>query len=272
LANQPEPNGHHDPGRPEAVYGLAEVVRVNGESSLEVAAAAAGYWERRDRQLSASHAVHDTIREMILSGVLAPGTRLGEEDFAKYFAVSRTPVREALLRLQTERLVGRSQGRSLMVASVTTDEILEIYVVRQAVDGLAARLAAESARGQDVATLRWLNQRLSEAAAAGDPEMMVVINLQFHEAVCQAGRNDFLLSLMVTVHDRARRFPGTTFSRVGRPAAAVAEHEAMILAIEERRIDDAERLARQHMANAMEVRIQLLRNEATSVSAATVSD
>lgn len=232
------------------------------ENETDVREVVAALWDRRDRHLGAADAVHATIRKLIVSGLLAPGTRLGEEDFAKHFAVSRTPVREAFLRLSAERLVERNSGRSLVVAGVTTDEILEIYVVRQAVDGLAARLAAETARPQDVATLRWINDRLREAAAAGDLRTMATVNLQFHEAVCKAGRNSFLLELMQMVHDRARRFPGTTFSQPGRPDSAIREHEAMIEAIEGRRADDAEQLAGEHMARAMEVRIRLLRDRA----------
>ena len=229
------------------------------EDSADVLDEIAAQWDRRDRHVGAAHAVHDTVRRLIVSGVLKPGTRLGEEDYARQFSVSRTPVREAFLRLETEHLAERNAGRSLVVAGVTSDEILEIYVVRVAVDGLAARLAAESARPQDVATLRWLNGQLRDAAATADPMHMASINLQFHEAVCKAGRNSFLLDLMTTVHDRVRRFRGTTFSHPNRPDEAIDEHERLIDAIEARNADLAEQLARTHMTNAMEIRIRLLR-------------
>ena len=222
--------------------------------------AVAEQWDRRDRQVGAAHAVHDTVRRLIVSGALAPGTRLGEEDFARQFAISRTPVREAFLRLEAERLAERNAGRSLVVAGVSTDEILEIYVVRTAVDGLAARLAAETARPQDISTLRWLNDQLRDAVD-GDPGEMAVLNLQFHEAIAKAGRNAFLADLMDMVHDRVRRFRGTTFSESGRPLRAVEEHDAIIAAIEERDPGRAEAEARRHMTNAMEIRIGLLRGQ-----------
>jgi DNA-binding GntR family transcriptional regulator len=220
--------------------------------------AVAEQWDRRDRHVGAANAVHDTVRRLIVSGVLTPGTRLGEEDFARQFAISRTPVREAFLRLEAERLAERNAGRSLVVAGVTPDEILEIYVVRTAVDGLAARLAADTARPQDVANLRWLNGQLRKASD-GDPAEMATLNLQFHEAIAKAGRNEFLVDLMAMVHDRVRRFGGTTFAHPGRPDGAVAEHEAIIDAIEARDPVRAEAEARRHMTNAMEVRIRLLR-------------
>jgi DNA-binding GntR family transcriptional regulator len=211
--------------------------------------------------LGASQHIHRTIRDAVIRGELAPGTRLGEDDVARRFAVSRTPVREAFLRLEAERLVQRV-GRGLVVASVTPEEILEIYAVRQVVDGLAARLAAEAARPQDIEQLRWLNGRVREAATAQDADAMSALNLDWHEAVCAAGRNSFLLELMEMVHDRVRRFPGTTFSVGSRPAKAIAEHEAIIDAIERRDAGEAERLARLHMQHAMAVRIQLLRDAA----------
>jgi DNA-binding GntR family transcriptional regulator len=251
-------------------YGPCEGRRLilAAEEDTVVLEAIAAYWDRRDRHVGAANAVHDTVRRLIVSGVLAPGTRLGEEDYARHFSVSRTPVREAFLRLEAERLAERSGGRSLVVAGVTPDEILEIYVVRVAVDGLAARLAAETARPQDIANLRWINDQLREASVAGDAPRMATINLQFHEEVCKSGRNTFLLDLMITVHDRARRFPGTTFSDGSRPAEAIAEHERMIDAIERREADEAERLARLHMTNAMETRIRLLRTAEDPAGAA----
>lgn len=212
--------------------------------------------------LGASQTIYQAIRVAVIHGELGPGTRLGEDDIARRFAVSRTPVREAFLRLEAERLVQRV-GRGLVVASVTSDEILEIYAVRQVVDGLAARLAADAARPQDIEQLRWLNGRVAEAAEAKDAKAMSALNLDWHEAVCAAGRNAFLLELMEMVHDRVRRFPGSTFSVGNRPEMAIAEHGHITDAIERRDGVEAERLAREHMRNAMEVRIRLLRDRAS---------
>lgn len=216
-------------------------------------------WEHRDQHLGAADAVYETVRSAIVSGTLRPGTRVGEDDYARHFAVSRTPVREAFLRLLAERLLERHSGRSLVVSSVSADEVLEVYAVRVVIDGLAARLAAEAARPQDIASLRWLNDRFREAAIAGDAPTMAITNRQFHESMCRAGRNDFLLEMMVTVHDRIGRFPGTTFLRPGRPESAIREHDEIIAAIAARKPDNAERLARAHMTAAMQVRIEQVR-------------
>lgn len=215
-------------------------------------------WAERDGSSSAAESVHRTIREAILSGILPPGSRLREEDLARRFAVSRTPVREAILRLEGERLAVPAPRRGLVVAAVEREEILEVYVVRSAVDGLASRLAAQSAGQADTSTLTWLNMRLAEAGSAQRWDEMARLNLEFHEAVCRAGHNSVLLELMRMIHDRVRRFPGTTFAIAERAAEAVEEHKQIIDAIMARNADEAEAAARGHMTKAMETRIVML--------------
>lgn len=215
-------------------------------------------WARTDRGAAASDRVHFALRQAIVSGVLPSGTRLAEEELAGQFEVSRTPVREAVLRLEAEGLAERSRRRGLVVAHVSEDEILELYVVRLGIDGLAARLAADGARPADVANLRWHNEQLKRVAATGDAATMAQVNLEFHEAMCRAGHNEVLFELMSSIHDRVRRFPGTVFSEPPRALEAVHEHDEIIAAIEDRNPDLAEKLARTHMENAMAVRRRLL--------------
>ena len=233
-----------------------------GEEPTASAAILDGLWERRDQDAAVSDAVYRTIREAILLGTLPTGARLGEEDLARRFNVSRTPVREAVLRLEAERLAERNSRRGLVVAGITSDEILEVYAVRQALDGLAARLAAESGRPSDIAQLRWLNDELRTVVGSGSLPEQQRINLAFHEAMYKAGHNAFLLELIRTAHDRVRRFPGTTLSQAGRPEAVVAEHDEIIGAIERRDGGQAEEIARRHMGQAMEIRIQQNREQA----------
>lgn len=217
-----------------------------------------GLWKDRVGTAAVSDAVYATIREAIVTGVLAPGSRLAEEDLAGQFAVSRTPVREAVLRLEAERLATRAPRRGLIVARVTTEEILDVYVVRQTIDGLAARLAAESARPADLIALGAISDRFAAAASAEDAQSMATINLELHEAICRIGRNELLLFFLQQIHDRVRRFPGTTFVHPGRPRSAVEEHREVLEAIRSRDADQAEALARRHMAAAMTARIALL--------------
>lgn len=208
--------------------------------------------------VAVSDGVHRTLREAIIRGYLAPGTRLAEEDLARRFEVSRTPVREALLRLETEQLAERVSRRGLVVATITLDEILDLYVARQAIDTQAARLAATHASPPGVAELRWQNDRIRTAAMAGDFGRMADLNIEFHESLCRVGRSPLLLSFMRQVHDGVRRYPGTTFSWPGRALEAVAEHDALVDSIERHEADTAGRIALDHMERARAIRLRMI--------------
>jgi DNA-binding GntR family transcriptional regulator len=215
---------------------------------------------------AAADAVYDALREAIVGKRLLPGDRLAEEQLARQFGVSRTPVREALLRLETERFAARVARRGLVVRPVPEREVLEVYAVRAALDGLAASLAAEQATPPDRARLRWINEQIADAAGEADFAKMAELNIELHEALCEAAHNDMLLHFMRQIHDWVRRFgeSDTTFSRPGRAPEAIAEHEGMIDAIEVGDAEGAGRLAREHMNRAREARIAMLRERTTN--------
>jgi DNA-binding GntR family transcriptional regulator len=209
--------------------------------------------------MPAADGVYVALREAIVAGRLQPGDRLGEVELARHFGVSRTPVRQAIFRLETEHFAERLAQGGLAVRGITEPEVLEIYTVRATLDGLAASLAARSALPADHARLRWLNDRLREAHTRQDFSVLAELNIQFHEALCEAAHNDILLHFTRQLHDRVRRFGPTTFSVPGRAAAALAEHVALIDAIESGTPETAEQRAREHMQAAREVRLALLR-------------
>src|ERR1700716_1355336 len=117
-------------------------------------------WVSYAADVGASDAVYATLRDAIIEGVIEPQERLSEELLAQRFAVSRTPIREALLRLEAEQLVSRNARRGFIVRKITVAEVFEIYAVREVLDGLAARLAAVQASPPDIARLRWINEQL----------------------------------------------------------------------------------------------------------------
>jgi DNA-binding GntR family transcriptional regulator len=213
--------------------------------------------ERRKRP--GADAVYATLRDAIVSGQLRPGDRLAEVQLARQFEVSRTPVREAIFRLEAEHFAERHARRGLIVRGIPEQEVLEVYAVRTWLDGLAARVAAEHAQPADHARLRWLNARLAEAIAEANLVTAAELNIQFHEAIGEAARNSMLLHFMRQLHDWVRRFGGTTFSVPERAAQALAEHVGIIDAIEQMNPDVAEQGARAHMTHAHEVRLAMLR-------------
>jgi DNA-binding GntR family transcriptional regulator len=217
-------------------------------------------WHEAKDEAIAGEAMYITLREAILSGVLLPGERLGEEYLAKLFERSRTPVREAILRLEIERLAERSAGRGFVVGRITRDEVLEVYAVRGALDALAARLAAHGILPAELDQLRWLNGQLREAAAERDYARMLDLNMEFHEAVCRASRNALLLQFVRQIHDWVRRFPQSTFAYKGRAEAANDEHDQLIAALAKGDSERAEGLARAHMERAQQVRVTMLQD------------
>src|SRR5918911_5450277 len=109
---------------------------------------------------AAADAAYTTLREAILSGHLRPGDRLAEEQLAREFGVSRTPIREAIFRLEAEHFAIRLVRRGLVVRTIPEEQVLEVYTVRASLDQLAARLAAEHATAPDRSRLHWLNGQI----------------------------------------------------------------------------------------------------------------
>lgn len=227
-------------------------------SDVPVEERLADLWRAQARSAATSESAYKALREAILQQVLVPGARLAEEEVARNFGISRTPIREAILRLEAEGLAERVSGRTALVTEIRPQEIVEIYEVRSAIDGLAAELAAARIAPPALSSLEWTNEEMRAAGGSGDFTRMAALNLQFHEELAKASGNGFLLRQLVAVHDRVRRFPGTTFAHGTRWQSAVSEHEEILGAL---RAQDAARagdLARAHMNAARDVRIALL--------------
>jgi DNA-binding GntR family transcriptional regulator len=222
----------------------------------------AEFWKRYRDYHNAADAVHMTLREAILHGVLPAGQPLGEIQLADVFGRSRTPVREAILKLESEGLAERFPRRGLVVAHITREEVLEVYAVREMLDGLSARLAALGILPTELDRLVWLNDRLRTAAERGDAKAMTELNIEFHAAICQVSRNSLLQEFMRRIHEWVRRFEDTTMSFPGRGLEAVAEHETLIEAIRARDPEAAERIARDHMHRARQIRISMIQSAA----------
>ena len=219
-------------------------------------------WQAHAGTGAVADVAYVTLRQAVLAGHLRPGDRLGEEQLAREFGISRTPIREAIFRLEAEHFATRIDRRGLVVRSISEDQVLEVYSVRAALDQLAASLAAEHATVPDRAGLHWLNEKLKVAAELGQHAHMAELNIQFHEALCEAAHNAMLLHFVREIHNWVRRFPETTFSWPGRATSALAEHRAIIDAVDRGDAEEAGRVAAEHMSRAREVRIAMIRGSA----------
>lgn len=190
------------------------------------------------------------LRQLIISGRFAAGEKLIEQDLAEQFKVSRTPVREAIRKLEIEGLVRYQARRGVIVTGFSQDDIDEIYATREVLEGLAARLAAEHANEQDVASLRQLLAQMSEAFASGDHKRAAQIHTRFDDLLYQIGRNRRLVGILTQFSQYVEHGKLVSLTRQGRAEEIRAEHAAMVEAIAARDPDAAERAARMHVANA----------------------
>jgi DNA-binding GntR family transcriptional regulator len=196
---------------------------------------------------------HAMIIDAIDRGVYRPGDRLVESELAERFGMSRTPVREALQRLETQALVTRD-GRSLIVASLDHDQIAELYTVRTELEALAARLAAQHAAREEIAVLRAMVEE--DRALLGDPSALSRANRRFHAQLHRASHNRYLVQQLGMVHRTMALMATTSLSADGRGETALDEHAAIVDAIAARDGDRAATALRQHLSVAFEVRLR----------------
>ena len=194
------------------------------------------------------------ILESIEAGTYKPGDRLVESELADAMGVSRTPVREALQRLETQGMLSRD-GRSLIVASLDHNQLAELYMVRAELEGLAARLAARHATDEEI---RVLGDMVAEDHALKDnPTALARANRRFHKQVHLASHNRYLVAQLELVHRSMALLASTSLAVEGRGETALAEHAAIVEAIAQGDGDAAYSALRQHISKAFETRLRL---------------
>ena len=202
------------------------------------------------------------VLDAIDVGIYKPGDRLVESELAERFGVSRTPIREALQRLETQSLLTRD-GRSLIVASLDHNQLAELYVVRTELEGLAARLAAKHATPEEV---RVLQEMLAEdQALLDDPAALARANRRFHKQIHLASHNRYLVQQLDLVHRSMALLATTSLAVDGRGEKALEEHAVIVDAIGRGDGDAAYQALKDHISRAFETR---LRSDATADAAA----
>lgn len=210
------------------------------------------------RSTSRSEHVYASVRAGILSGDLEPGEPVGEEALAEYFEVSRTPVREALLRLQAEGLVESGGLRGgLLVTEVTLQEALETYVVREALEGLVARLVAVHATAAELEQLELVHEAMRRAL--DDATAAARLLDEFHDLMYRACRNRLLQESARHLRDTLGRFRIATMASLERRQEHLAGQYELLSALKGRDADTAETLARQDLQRGRAVGLEMLR-------------
>lgn len=196
---------------------------------------------------------YSMILEAIDEGTYRPGDRLVESELADRFGVSRTPIREALQRLETQSLLSRD-GRSLIVASLDHNQMAELYIVRRELEGLAARLAAQHATVEEIRILREMVE--ADNALVDDPPALARANRRFHKQIHLASHNRYLVQQLDLVHRTMALMATTSLAARGRGAIAQSEHDGIVQAIGRRDEDAACNALREHISVAFMTRLK----------------
>ncbi|MBB1496586.1 GntR family transcriptional regulator [Paracoccus sp. MC1862] len=192
--------------------------------------------------------VHGMLRDEILDLVLPPGSPIDEVALAERFGMSRTPIREALVRLAGEGLVEALPNRTTIVASIDFLNLHHFFDAITLMYRVTTRLAALHHKPADLQPIRAAQADFAAAVAAQDALGMIATNRAFHAAIAEAGGNPYYLGLFLRVLDEGRRLLRLYYQSYEDrlPQEYVDEHEALIAAIEARDVDLCDRLARAH--------------------------
>lgn len=192
------------------------------------------------------------IRDIIIRGELADGTRIPEASLCQRFAVSRTPLREALKSLASEGLVTLRPNRGAVVAALDAPVLAEVFEAKEALERFIGLAAADRADQTDLHALETLHADLRAAAAGGhDPDLYSDLNAAFHDRLAGAARNGQVRQIYASLQAQVRRARHAVNHDPARIKASLAEHEGIMAALRVRaRLDLSERLAQHNAATA----------------------
>jgi DNA-binding GntR family transcriptional regulator len=191
--------------------------------------------------------VHEHLRDEILSNRLAPGTELQEVALSQHLGVSRGPIREALGRLAAEGLVTIRPRRGAVVTSLTKEEFVEAYQVREALEAFAVRLAVPRLADDELRDLERLADEMEKLAEADDVDDFFAANARFHLAIVEAAGNRQLIDIYRQLTGQMGRYRRVSLSLRGSLRRSVHEHRAILRAVRRRDADRAERLLEEHI-------------------------
>ena len=194
--------------------------------------------------------VCENIRQAIIDGTFSPGERLMEIQLADEMGVSRTPVREAIRKLELEGFVVMIPRRGTYVADISIRDITEIYEIRTCLDVLSAGLAAERITDEELEALNRLLVEIGQYIAENNMEKIVEADTAFHDILYQASRNERLRSIINNLREQLTGIRGRSMSYPGRLVETMDEHRALVDSIAARDVERAQNAARVHIENA----------------------
>lgn len=222
--------------------------------------------ERRSRSGPLHLEIYAEIKKGVLSGEMPPGTVLSEAELSRRWSVSRAPIREALRQLELDHLISWTPRRGATVADVSVRDVRDMVELRLALEGLAARLAAERAGMSDVADLRALLEGIDAAHARGDIAGTIELDDAFHRRIALASANRLLVASTERLLDRVRFARSMARNLPGRQEEFQREHGAILAAIEAHDPDAAYQAITTHVLRSRLRLVELLELGAGTVT------
>lgn len=208
--------------------------------------------------------VFDYIYSGIKNGKFKAGETLTERGLAKILDVSRTPVREALRRLEKYGLVEPEPHKGVKIISMSFDKVKQLYQVREVLEGLGAKILAENAKEEDIEELEKLLKEAEAAAKAEDIELLSQINSKFHNQLASSTKNDYLINIMKTLQSHITIGMTTSLALTGRPMENIKEHKLILEAIKTKDTELAETVTKYHVRNSMKNalrKLEIIKND-----------
>jgi DNA-binding GntR family transcriptional regulator len=196
---------------------------------------------------SASRQVFAALREAIVAGELLPGQRISENELSVRFAVSRTPIREALTRLRDERFIQVVPQLGTFVTRISAAAVEDAQFVREALECAAVRIAAVRAEPADIAALEGLVRRQQEVVAHADFERFAVLDDEFHAAICELSGHGFTWEVAQRAKGHLSRVRRLSLPQPNYLHEMVAEHHVVLDALRQSAPDEAEAALRHHL-------------------------
>lgn len=205
--------------------------------------------------------IFNSLREAIIIGELKPGERLMEVQLAEKMGVSRTPVREAIRKLELEGLVNMVPRKGAHVASLSPKDIVDVLEVRGALDGLATALSSTRIKEDQLKELRQVNNQFANYVEKDNLQGSIKKDVEFHEIIYRSSGNKKLIQIVNNLREQVQRFRVIYLKDYSSPKDIAIEHIKIIEAISSRNPDIALNAAKQHIKNQEEAIIKAIKKQ-----------
>jgi DNA-binding GntR family transcriptional regulator len=193
--------------------------------------------------------IFNSLREAIILGELKPGQRLMEVQLAEKMGVSRTPVREAIRKLELEGLVDMIPRKGAHVAELSIKDIMDVLEVRASLDGLAASLASERITDDEMKELKHINDQFGAYIEKENLGGSIKKDVEFHDIIYRASRNDKLISILNNLREQVQRFRVIYIKDYSSPSNLIKEHSDILETLSNRDSEAARNSAKAHILN-----------------------